>query len=144
MLQSRNFLNICIQPTNLRVNDCVCNTWRCWLGDSNGIRPVKTEVLTVVIWLKFCIRVLFLTITTAVISCSSEIQDGLTFWYRFTQIFHRNWPQTGLLSCCDWMSKSVNFREIPAAWRGPTLLDSWNRIRFSTTKLSNNSWQSPS
>ena len=62
--------------------------WCCWLGVREGIRPVKTEwwVAGMVICLErgADLHVTQLMPLLLTVSCFSEIQIGLPFWYRLT------------------------------------------------------------
>jgi len=66
--------------------------WRCWLGGRKGIPACKklsgdemawfsvwSEVQMICIWSSWCK-------CHPIISCSSEIQNDLPFWYRLTQV----------------------------------------------------------
>ena len=78
------WLNIPLLPSVL---------WRCWLGGRKGIRPVKNMewwgagvviclergASDLHIWFSWCH-------CHPIISCFSKIHNGLSFWYRPTQV----------------------------------------------------------
>ena len=74
--------------------------WRCWLGSTRGIRPVKTAWwgTSVVICLErgqmICIRSSWWH-CLPIISCSSKIQNGLPLWCWLTQVVLGKRPSNG-------------------------------------------------
>ena len=66
--------------------------WHCWLGGRKGIRPVKIWSDEVLAWLSVWSKVQIICIWFSwchchpIISCFSKIQNGLSFWYRPTQV----------------------------------------------------------
>jgi len=65
--------------------------WHCWLGSSPGVWPVK--VLLCWCWWFYwdrykrtLSRVPVVAATSSIIFCCSKIQNGLTFWYRLSQV----------------------------------------------------------
>jgi len=50
--------------------------WHCWLGDRKGIRPVKSWVLMVTIWLELRTTYSSVVTATSIILSSSKIQNG--------------------------------------------------------------------
>jgi len=76
--------------------------WHCWLGSRKGIQPVKTgEVLA---WLSVWSKVQMICKWSSwchchpIISCSTKIQNGLPFWYQFTQVVLEKRPLNSVSS----------------------------------------------
>ena len=66
--------------------------WRCWFSRRKGIRPVKIWSDEVLAWLSVWSEVQMICIWFSwchchpIVSCFSKIQNGLSFWYRPTQV----------------------------------------------------------
>jgi len=76
--------------------------WRCWLGGRKGIRPVKNWVVGC--WRGYlsaarCRRAY--VPADAAVSCFSNIQIGLPFWYRLTRVVRDKGPLNGCVCACE-------------------------------------------
>ena len=90
---------------NFRADNLPSVLWRRWLGDRKGIRPEKIWSDEVLAWLSVCNEVQTICIwfdwchCHPVISCFSKIQNGLSFWYRPTQVVLEKRPLNDCVCC---------------------------------------------
>jgi len=110
--------------------------WRCWFGGRKGIWPVKMSgEVPELLWLSVCVEVQMICIWSSwchchpVISCSSEIQNGLPFQYRLTQIVLGkcllNGCSTGSSSCVLVKSYDEAASRIQRPLKPASVLSMW-------------------
>ena len=96
--------------------------WRCWLGGRKGIRPVKTWVMgcwhgylsgAKCIWLAYGPA----DATATPSSLLQKIQNGLSFWYRPTQVVLEKRPLNDCVCVYHYY-----FYEQPNTWYHKCLL----------------------